>query len=73
MSTGEGSVLLGTACLFLQCHYGLMLIEIHTLFQELMRVMFDALEKKWKNTAQANLINKLYQGRMKDYVKCLEV
>ncbi len=34
--------------------------------------MFDALEKKWKNTDQANLINQLYQGHMKDYVKCLE-
>lgn len=35
--------------------------------------MFDALEKKWGNTDQGDLINKLYQGRMKDYVKCLEV
>ncbi|KAK3608441.1 hypothetical protein CHS0354_035441 [Potamilus streckersoni] len=40
--------------------------------QELCRVMFDALEVKWKNTDQANLINQLYQGKMKDYVKCLE-
>ena len=35
--------------------------------------MFDALEKKWKNTDQADLINQLYEGKMKDYVKCLEV
>ena len=35
--------------------------------------MFDALEKKWQNTDQANLINELYQGKMKDYVRCLEV
>ena len=41
--------------------------------QELCRVMFDALERKWKNTDQADLINRLYQGQMKDYVKCLEV
>jgi len=41
--------------------------------QELCRVMFDALEKKWANTDQSNLINQLYQGKMKDYVKCLEV
>ena len=41
--------------------------------QELCRVMFDALELSWKHTDQANLINQLYQGRMKDYVKCLEV
>ena len=41
--------------------------------QELCRVMFDALEKKWRKTDQAQLINQLYQGEMKDYVKCLEV
>ena len=40
--------------------------------QELCRVMFDALEKNFKNTEQANLINELYQGKIKDYVKCLE-
>ncbi|KAK7500181.1 hypothetical protein BaRGS_00008728, partial [Batillaria attramentaria] len=40
--------------------------------QELCRVMFDALEHTWKNTAQAKLINHLYQGQLKDYVKCLE-
>ncbi|XP_033104772.1 ubiquitin carboxyl-terminal hydrolase 47-like [Anneissia japonica] len=40
--------------------------------QELCRVMFDALEKTWKKTDQHNLINDLYQGQMKDYVKCLE-
>ncbi|CAH0774521.1 unnamed protein product [Bemisia tabaci] len=40
--------------------------------QELCRVMFDALEQKFKGTEQANLINKLYQGKMIDYVKCLE-
>uniref|UniRef100_A0A1L8DSM0 Ubiquitin carboxyl-terminal hydrolase 47 n=1 Tax=Nyssomyia neivai TaxID=330878 RepID=A0A1L8DSM0_9DIPT len=40
--------------------------------QELCRVMFDALEQKFKNTQQADLINQLYQGTMIDYVKCLE-
>lgn len=40
--------------------------------QELCRVMFDALEQKFKDTDQADLINRLYQGRMIDYVKCLE-
>jgi ubiquitin carboxyl-terminal hydrolase 47 len=40
--------------------------------QELCRVMFDALEKKFKGTKQENLINELYQGKIKDYVKCLE-
>lgn len=40
--------------------------------QELCRVMFDALESKFKNTDQSNLINQLYQGKLKDYVKCLE-
>jgi len=41
--------------------------------QELCRVMFDALEINWKKTDQADLINNLYQGKLKDYVKCLEV
>ncbi|XP_041351651.1 ubiquitin carboxyl-terminal hydrolase 47-like [Gigantopelta aegis] len=40
--------------------------------QELFRVMFDALETKWKRTDQENLISQLYQGKLKDYVKCLE-
>ncbi|XP_013394501.1 ubiquitin carboxyl-terminal hydrolase 47 isoform X1 [Lingula anatina] len=40
--------------------------------QELCRVMFDALETKWKNTDQADLINHLYQGKLKDYVMCME-
>uniref|UniRef100_A0A182Q081 Ubiquitin carboxyl-terminal hydrolase 47 n=1 Tax=Anopheles farauti TaxID=69004 RepID=A0A182Q081_9DIPT len=40
--------------------------------QELCRVMFDALEHKFKRTEQADLINRLYQGHMIDYVKCLE-
>ncbi|CAD5113238.1 DgyrCDS2416 [Dimorphilus gyrociliatus] len=40
--------------------------------QELCRVMFDALETQWAETDQANLINKLYQGYIIDYVKCLE-
>ncbi|XP_066495336.1 ubiquitin carboxyl-terminal hydrolase 47 isoform X1 [Tiliqua scincoides] len=40
--------------------------------QELCRVMFDALEQKWKQTEQADLINRLYQGKLKDYVRCLE-
>ena len=41
--------------------------------QELCRVMFDALERSWKHTDQANLITQLYQGKIKDYVKCLKV
>jgi ubiquitin carboxyl-terminal hydrolase 47 len=40
--------------------------------QELCRVMFDALEQKFANSGQGELINQLYQGKMKDYVKCLE-
>lgn len=40
--------------------------------QELCRVMFDALEQKFKNTKQADLIKRLYEGNMIDYVKCLE-
>ena len=44
--------------------------------QELCRVMFDALEKRFKKDGyerSKDLINDLYQGTMKDYVKCLEV
>uniref|UniRef100_A0A1A9W4U0 Ubiquitin carboxyl-terminal hydrolase 47 n=1 Tax=Glossina brevipalpis TaxID=37001 RepID=A0A1A9W4U0_9MUSC len=40
--------------------------------QELCRVMFDALEHKFKNTKQVNLIANLYEGKMIDYVKCLD-
>ncbi|XP_065348575.1 ubiquitin carboxyl-terminal hydrolase 47 [Cloeon dipterum] len=40
--------------------------------QELCRVMFAALEHKFRNTEQADLINRLYQGNMIDYVKCME-
>ncbi|XP_031826157.1 ubiquitin specific protease 47 isoform X2 [Nomia melanderi] len=40
--------------------------------QELCRVMFEALEQKFKNTEQADLINRFYEGKMIDYVKCLE-
>lgn len=40
--------------------------------QELCRVMFDALERTFKRTDQADLINRLYEGKMIDYVRCLE-
>lgn len=40
--------------------------------QELCRVMFDKLEETLKGTDQEDLINQLYQGEMKDYVKCLK-
>lgn len=39
--------------------------------QELCRVLFDALENVLKGTEQENFINELYQGTMKDYVRCL--
>jgi len=35
--------------------------------------MFDALELTWQNTTQSNVINELYEGKMKDCVQCLEV
>jgi len=41
--------------------------------QELCRAMFDALELTWQNTEQSNVINELYEGKMKDCVQCLEV
>ncbi|XP_003746614.1 ubiquitin carboxyl-terminal hydrolase 47 [Galendromus occidentalis] len=41
--------------------------------QELCRVMFDALEGALKKSGQqADLIERLYQGSLKDYVKCTE-
>ncbi|XP_034952532.1 ubiquitin carboxyl-terminal hydrolase 47 [Chelonus insularis] len=40
--------------------------------QELCRVMLDSLEQKFRYTEQADLINRLYEGKMIDYVKCLE-
>ncbi|KAG8235553.1 hypothetical protein J437_LFUL015393 [Ladona fulva] len=40
--------------------------------QELCRVMFDALEQKFKNTPHADLIQRLYEGTMIDSVKCRE-
>ncbi len=43
--------------------------------QELCRVMFDALEKRFGKDGyeRPDLINELYQGTLIDYVKCLEV
>ena len=43
--------------------------------QELCRVMFDALERRFNKDGydRPNLINELYQGTLMDYVKCLEV
>lgn len=40
--------------------------------QELCRILFDALEQKFKDTKHADLIKHLYEGKMIDYVKCLE-
>ena len=40
--------------------------------QELCRVMFDVLEKTFKDTDQEDLIKQLYEGKMQDYVKCLD-
>jgi ubiquitin C-terminal hydrolase len=39
--------------------------------QELCRVLLDALENGYKGTERHNIVNELYQGEMKDYVKCL--
>ncbi|KAL6735927.1 hypothetical protein Aduo_006326 [Ancylostoma duodenale] len=40
--------------------------------QELCRLMFDALELKWKGTQNEKLIQTLYRGKMQDFVKCLK-
>lgn len=39
--------------------------------QEFCRVLFDAIERSVKYTAQETIINDLYQGVLIDYVKCL--
>eukprot|EP01105_Mastigella_eilhardi_P020174 TRINITY_DN4786_c0_g1_i5.p1 TRINITY_DN4786_c0_g1~~TRINITY_DN4786_c0_g1_i5.p1 ORF type:complete len:1090 (-),score=277.07 TRINITY_DN4786_c0_g1_i5:70-3318(-) len=40
--------------------------------QELCRILFDRLEKSFHGSTNENLINLLWQGKLKDYVKCLE-
>jgi len=40
--------------------------------QELCRVLFDSLEQAMAGTHQAQLINSLFQGQMRDYVRCLK-
>ncbi|VDL66521.1 unnamed protein product [Nippostrongylus brasiliensis] len=40
--------------------------------QELCRLMFDALELKWKGTQNEKLIQNLYRGKMQDFVRCLK-
>jgi ubiquitin C-terminal hydrolase len=39
--------------------------------QEFCRVLFDAIERSVTGTPQQNLINELYQGKLTDYVKCV--
>lgn len=38
--------------------------------QEFCRVLFDAIERSVKGTAQSSLISDLYEGLLEDYVKC---
>ncbi|KJH50225.1 ubiquitinyl hydrolase 1 [Dictyocaulus viviparus] len=40
--------------------------------QELCRLMFDALELKWRGTQNEKLIQNLYRGKMQDFVKCFK-
>jgi len=40
--------------------------------QEVCRVLFDALEIVWQGTDKENLIKELYQGEIKDFVRCLK-
>jgi ubiquitin C-terminal hydrolase len=39
--------------------------------QEFCRVLFDAIERSVRDTAQASMITDLYEGVLHDYVKCL--
>ena len=38
--------------------------------QEFCRVLFDAIEKSFQGTPEENMIKKLYEGEMIDYVRC---
>lgn len=38
--------------------------------QELLRVLFDALEEEWAGTPLSSAIQDLYQGELLDYVRC---
>ena len=38
--------------------------------QELLRVLFDALEAELKGTPQAEVLRALYTGELSDYVQC---
>ena len=40
--------------------------------QEFCRVLFDAIEKSVQGTPEENMIKKLYEGEMDDYVRCLK-
>ncbi|EGD73850.1 hypothetical protein PTSG_05545 [Salpingoeca rosetta] len=40
--------------------------------QELLRVLFDALEEEWQDTPLATTIKDLYEGEIHDYVSCTE-
>eukprot|EP01100_Stratorugosa_tubuloviscum_P009928 TRINITY_DN419_c1_g1_i1.p1 TRINITY_DN419_c1_g1~~TRINITY_DN419_c1_g1_i1.p1 ORF type:complete len:1042 (-),score=430.06 TRINITY_DN419_c1_g1_i1:209-3334(-) len=40
--------------------------------QELCRVLFDAIEQSCKNSPDADIVKRLYQGKMRDYVQCGE-
>lgn len=40
--------------------------------QELLRVLFDALEEEWAGTPLSSAIQDLYEGELLDYVLCTE-
>ena len=41
--------------------------------QELLRVLFDALEETFKGTPVENVIDELYAGELIDYIKCIDL
>ncbi len=41
--------------------------------QELMRVLFDALEESFRSTDTENILDEIYSGKMIDYLRCLDV
>jgi ubiquitin carboxyl-terminal hydrolase 7 len=41
--------------------------------QEFLRVLLDKMEEKMKGTPQQPLLDGLFQGRMKSYIRCVDV
>lgn len=41
--------------------------------QEMLRVLLDRLEERMKDTSTAGVIKKLFSGRVRSYIRCLNI